>query len=74
MNIDEKLKKALEGLNIDNLTNVVFTTSKTDFLQIKSEKLQTYSTKYINKELSNDYFKERCEKLKEFYEKNRRLK
>ena len=38
--MDENLKKALELLNIDNLTNVVFTTPKTEFLQIKSEKLQ----------------------------------
>jgi hypothetical protein len=67
--MDENFKKAQEGLNINNLTNVAFTTPKTEFLQIQSEKLQTYSNKYIKKELSNDYFKERCEKLKEFYKK-----
>ena len=65
--MDDKFVKALEGIDINNLTDITFTSPKREFLQPK---------KYINKEilildnpLSNDYFKKTYEKRKAFYEK-----
>ena len=65
--MDNKFVKALEGMDINNLTDITFTSPKIEFLQPK---------KYINKEilildnpLSNDYFKKTYEKRKAFYEK-----